>query len=63
MYLCLFLCFYFSLLSNLCHLPISVKTGAPHDLYETDKKWALSFVPNGTAQVSQGSSFTVCPDA
>ncbi|XP_054729475.1 sodium channel protein Nach [Anastrepha obliqua] len=24
---------------------------APHDLYETDKKWALYFLPNGTANV------------
>ncbi|XP_017112672.1 sodium channel protein Nach [Drosophila elegans] len=28
-----------------------VKTGAPHDLYETDKKWALFFVPNSTSRI------------
>ncbi|EDW75033.2 uncharacterized protein Dwil_GK19918 [Drosophila willistoni] len=28
-----------------------IKTGAPHDLYETDKKWALFFVPNSTARI------------
>ncbi|XP_054086712.1 sodium channel protein Nach [Zeugodacus cucurbitae] len=28
-----------------------VNGAAPHDLYETDKKWALYFVPNGTAKV------------
>ncbi|XP_046802644.1 sodium channel protein Nach [Lucilia cuprina] len=27
------------------------KTGAPHDLYETDKKWALFFVPNSTVKI------------
>lgn len=44
-----------------CHFPLSVKTGAPHDLYETDKKWALSFVPNGTAQVSLPSLSLLIP--
>ncbi|XP_034660727.1 sodium channel protein Nach [Drosophila subobscura] len=28
-----------------------IKTGAPHDLYETDKKWALFFVPNSTSRI------------
>ncbi|XP_034490359.1 sodium channel protein Nach [Drosophila innubila] len=28
-----------------------VETGAPHDLYETDKKWALFFLPNSTTQI------------
>nr|NP_001259646.1 pickpocket 23, isoform D [Drosophila melanogaster]AGB95488.1 pickpocket 23, isoform D [Drosophila melanogaster] len=28
-----------------------VKTGAPHDLYETDKKWALFFIPNSTSRI------------
>ncbi|XP_067641904.1 sodium channel protein Nach isoform X2 [Eurosta solidaginis] len=28
-----------------------VSGDAPHDLYETDKKWALHFIPNGTAKV------------
>ncbi|XP_017488629.1 PREDICTED: sodium channel protein Nach-like [Rhagoletis zephyria] len=28
-----------------------VSGAAPHDLYETDKKWALFFIPNGTANV------------
>ncbi|XP_037725196.1 sodium channel protein Nach [Drosophila subpulchrella] len=28
-----------------------LKTGAPHDLYETDKKWALFFVPNSTSSI------------
>ncbi|XP_064537003.1 sodium channel protein Nach [Drosophila montana] len=27
------------------------KTGAPHDLYETDKKWALFFLPNSTSRI------------
>uniref|UniRef100_A0A1I8P581 Sodium channel protein Nach n=2 Tax=Stomoxys calcitrans TaxID=35570 RepID=A0A1I8P581_STOCA len=28
-----------------------VKSGPPHDLYETDKKWALFFVPNSTVKI------------
>ncbi|TDG40555.1 hypothetical protein AWZ03_013028 [Drosophila navojoa] len=27
------------------------KTGPPHDLYETDKKWALFFLPNSTSRI------------
>ncbi|XP_073830574.1 amiloride-sensitive sodium channel pickpocket 23 [Musca autumnalis] len=28
-----------------------INSGPPHDLYETDKKWALFFVPNSTVKI------------
>uniref|UniRef100_A0A1I8N4R5 Amiloride-sensitive sodium channel n=1 Tax=Musca domestica TaxID=7370 RepID=A0A1I8N4R5_MUSDO len=28
-----------------------INSGSPHDLYETDKKWALFFVPNSTVKI------------
>ncbi|ALC49816.1 ppk23 [Drosophila busckii] len=28
-----------------------LKTGPPHDLYETDKKWALFFLPNSSSRI------------
>lgn len=30
---------------------MSEPSSSPHDLYETDKKWALQFVPNSTSRI------------